>query len=850
MDMSNLELLDGPWHFSREISNGNSSWYCQTSQLPRPTPPYVAGIKVERYLKNDTCSSIQVPPFERSETLQGDSMESRSTNMAVMLPMDTSTALAWTPSPQFFTSSPLVESWASSLFSDPPQPVSTVFATNETSTTQLDDIGGLKMHFSEQEDFVTPRDKLSAPIPDELVHAPTSHSIPMPLRRRVDTHSDSATTFKHSRWTPYPTSSSAVIAPWAYEFPGGDLNRNLRSWDLRSDNNSHSTIHVPSSSQCQDDSLTIKAIRGDYHPTEALLHPPTTSRAEPPPKSTTQDPDEAQYPVSTQSTSRGMSDECPTRNASTYANNDIVDSLSFMVAGSFNSFEGFAELLNPKSQSLPPPSVFSSLTGSSESRLVTPKPASTTKSNNLDLDGIEKPKSTYESLLKQALESKPDKTMALAEIYEWIELKYPYFGFPKNGGYKHASLGRNNSSMNLMDTESLSISASLLQVPVYRRRSILAATRKHVTDGPVNESNAPMNSDSQDPDYEPSVSNVTLPRLIIQRPAAVRSIGSYPTPNSSAIDLNPTYAYNEPRNVETYHGYIRTTQDALLLIEACRVGKLKRVPRRLTESERSTNIKSGAVFIWNEEESGIKRWTDGIKWTASRISGSFLVYRELSVKYNGPKGTRQPPAIKEGGLIKRAISVTASDGRKHHLVSYYTAGELKSNSLVYPSDDPTLSSVVVATDLYPEFTAHTPPVETLTPRTELSPVDPRGQDPSTNRTMMNLSGRRTSEAISTQDHRGVGPIRRQMHPVRSAPYNYAPPSPVYSSAAAAYSAPSAYSSSETHMYYLAHRESCPPPQLPPLMHQQYQPMYYSSQPPQFGMHLYDRPTTRHQGPSN
>lgn len=36
-------------------------------------------------------------------------------------------------------------------------------------------------------------------------------------------------------------------------------------------------------------------------------------------------------------------------------------------------------------------------------------------------------------------------------------------------------------------------------------------------------------------------------------------------------------------------------------------------------------IKSGAVFIFSVEESGIKRWTEGLAWSQSRISGNFLV---------------------------------------------------------------------------------------------------------------------------------------------------------------------------------------------------------------------------------
>lgn len=71
-------------------------------------------------------------------------------------------------------------------------------------------------------------------------------------------------------------------------------------------------------------------------------------------------------------------------------------------------------------------------------------------------------------------------------------------------------------------------------------------------------------------------------------------------------------------------GFIETTGDALLILEAARQGIIPRVTRRLVEAERKM-IGSGAVFVFDEEESGIKRWTDGLFWSPSRILGNFLV---------------------------------------------------------------------------------------------------------------------------------------------------------------------------------------------------------------------------------
>lgn len=82
---------------------------------------------------------------------------------------------------------------------------------------------------------------------------------------------------------------------------------------------------------------------------------------------------------------------------------------------------------------------------------------------------------------------------------------------------------------------------------------------------------------------------------------------------------------------ESFHGYIETTRDSLLLFEACKRGIIPRISRRLQDKERHL-IRSGSIFCFDEKESGIKRWTDGLIWSPSRILGNFLIYRELDDK--------------------------------------------------------------------------------------------------------------------------------------------------------------------------------------------------------------------------
>jgi len=87
-------------------------------------------------------------------------------------------------------------------------------------------------------------------------------------------------------------------------------------------------------------------------------------------------------------------------------------------------------------------------------------------------------------------------------------------------------------------------------------------------------------------------------------------------------------------------GWIETTGDALLILEAARRGLIPRVTRRLVDSERKM-ITSGSVFVFDEDESGIKRWTDGFFWSPSRILGNFLVSRGVCVVL-----------LREGALIE------------------------------------------------------------------------------------------------------------------------------------------------------------------------------------------------------
>lgn len=182
--------------------------------------------------------------------------------------------------------------------------------------------------------------------------------------------------------------------------------------------------------------------------------------------------------------------------------------------------------------------------------------------------------------------------------------------------------------------------------------------------------------------------------------------------------------------METYYGHVRTPADAIILFEACRIGLVPRVQRRLSEKERQA-IRSGSVFVWDEREAGMRRWTDGKSWSASRVSGSFLTYREMEGKRGGgsvsvaragktPESTRGSDddrgndvddgpdgyRYKPDGLMKQSFSITTSAGQHLHLISYYARSDPAAPNLRQPSTDPNLRHVRPQKGLYPESTVN------------------------------------------------------------------------------------------------------------------------------------------------
>ncbi|ORZ10946.1 Gti1/Pac2 family-domain-containing protein [Lobosporangium transversale] len=158
--------------------------------------------------------------------------------------------------------------------------------------------------------------------------------------------------------------------------------------------------------------------------------------------------------------------------------------------------------------------------------------------------------------------------------------------------------------------------------------------------------------------------------------------------------------------VETFHGYVETTQDTLLIFEACRRGLLPRICRRLQEKERRI-VQSGTVFVFDERESGIKRWTDGLIWSPSRILGNFLEGYPPSERASRSSPSDIESAVekskeralvgsltnsyhfKKNGLIKKTMSIVVN-GVPQHMISYYSREDVLGGRLRTPSSVPEL----------------------------------------------------------------------------------------------------------------------------------------------------------------
>ncbi|CAE6373361.1 unnamed protein product [Rhizoctonia solani] len=191
---------------------------------------------------------------------------------------------------------------------------------------------------------------------------------------------------------------------------------------------------------------------------------------------------------------------------------------------------------------------------------------------------------------------------------------------------------------------------------------------------------------------------------------------------------------------------LKSTKDALLVIEAAERGLFRRLVRRLTEPERAQSIYSGSVLVYDESESHIRRFTDTLVWSPSRIIGNYLVYREMREREPRPTsraGAALPPQpassrslvrprvqssleqseaerkrkeqlyvgslthhekFKPNGLVKRTFSLM-TEGKHIHVIGYYTYEDAMEDRFLSPSEHPEFAKLTLSQDLLKDKSA-------------------------------------------------------------------------------------------------------------------------------------------------
>jgi hypothetical protein len=76
----------------------------------------------------------------------------------------------------------------------------------------------------------------------------------------------------------------------------------------------------------------------------------------------------------------------------------------------------------------------------------------------------------------------------------------------------------------------------------------------------------------------------------------------------------------------TGQGFLDTTKDAMTVVEAVLQGCLQHINRRPYGKERAEMLTSGTVLVYEENASGLKRWTYAVHWSPSRVMNNYLIY--------------------------------------------------------------------------------------------------------------------------------------------------------------------------------------------------------------------------------
>eukprot|EP01135_Chromosphaera_perkinsii_P001232 Nk52_evm5s163 gene=Nk52_evmTU5s163 len=179
-----------------------------------------------------------------------------------------------------------------------------------------------------------------------------------------------------------------------------------------------------------------------------------------------------------------------------------------------------------------------------------------------------------------------------------------------------------------------------------------------------------------------SHSNLSSKKVAIASQPSVSSLDVLPGPrrldaNGIPADLGISLVpkTSSEQGSVSFYGFISNLGDARHLFQAALDGKCRLVKQRLNEADRKL-IKVGQGYIYDEVDSGIKRWTDGIDWKDSywQCNNQAMLYKEAGYEEAIENGEYQRRKIeKPNGFRKLLI---ADLNTKMRVICYFHEKDL------------------------------------------------------------------------------------------------------------------------------------------------------------------------------
>jgi hypothetical protein len=166
--------------------------------------------------------------------------------------------------------------------------------------------------------------------------------------------------------------------------------------------------------------------------------------------------------------------------------------------------------------------------------------------------------------------------------------------------------------------------------------------------------------------------SIASPHPVNPAPIALLQKGTPPPRQQQQQQTAGNGVKAQPPFKPTWHGVLETTKDAMTIVEAALQGRLSHISRRPHDKERAEMLTSGTVLVYEENASGIKRWTDAVHWSPSRVMNNCLIYREL-VRALRPE--------------EKKASLTSSCGNKRKRKESASPAVTNNGDIVHVADD-------------------------------------------------------------------------------------------------------------------------------------------------------------------